>query len=235
MSAAETPPMSADRSAPGQLLPASLTFADTPSRFVAYLLDGLLIGAVNAIPLGLFGFYDVGYLRFPDRGVYVVVSFIVWAVQVAYFLWFWSGGRRATPGQRVFSIQVGNAFDGQPLSTSQALIRYFAMGSWITLPVLLPFRGLALASFVALMVYLIALIASVVLSPTKQGFHDRLARSALVRPAHADRRWAVRVIWVVVAIVALYALLFAVVFSTMPSGALPAGYWDSYLDWLWPS
>jgi uncharacterized RDD family membrane protein YckC len=234
VSGASSPP-AVDRSVPNALLPSSLVFADTPSRIVAYLLDGLVVGAVDAIPLAIFGFYDVGYPRFPDRAALVGVSLVVWVFQIAYFVWFWTRGRRATPGQRVFSIQVGNAFDGQPLSTRQALIRYLGQGSWISLPVLLPFRALAIAALVVQAAYLLVLLLSVVVSPTKQGLHDRLAGSAVVRPAHAERVWAKRVIWVLLAIVVFYVLLFALVFSTMPNGALPAGYWDSYLDWLWPS
>jgi RDD family len=231
-----TSPTSVDRGHDSRaLLPASLVFADTPSRFVAYFLDGVLIGVINAIPLSVFGFYDVGYLEFPDRGLLVWVSLLVWAIQIAYFLWFWTGGRRATPGQRLFSIQVGNAFDGQPLSLREAVIRFLGYGSWITIPVILPFRAPAIGSLVALAIYLVVLVSSVILSPTKQGLHDRLAGSALVRPAHGDRKWAVRVIWIALAILAFYAALFLIVLRQVPNGGLPSGYWQRYLDWLWPS
>ena len=47
---------------------------------------------------------------------YVVVGF-------AYFVFFWSGGRRATPGQQLFKLQVGNAFDGMALTSTQAVKR----------------------------------------------------------------------------------------------------------------
>ena len=105
MSGASGPPVSVDRSMPGALLPSSLVFADTPSRIVAYFLDGLVISAINAIPLAIFGFYEFRGFEFPDRGRFVLASVLALAIQVAYFTWFWTGGRRATPGQRVFSIQ----------------------------------------------------------------------------------------------------------------------------------
>ena len=42
------------------------------------------------------------------------VSSILYAlVGMAYFVVSWTGGRRATIGQRIFNIQVGNAFDGR--------------------------------------------------------------------------------------------------------------------------
>ena len=236
MSAAETPPMSADRSEPGQLLPASLVFADTPSRIVAYFLDGLLVAAMAAVPL-TFTLSDFSYLRFPDRNLYALATVVGMAAQVLYFIWFWSGGRRATPGQRVFGIQVGTAFDGNPLSTRQAVLRYLGTGLWLGFPFALPFRGLAFLALVISPVWLLVLLVSVVASPTRQGLHDRFAGSALVRPAGADRRWALAVIGIVVAFALLEAFLLAVVFLGPIRDYMPAEYWafwQRYLDWLWP-
>ena len=235
MSESGTSPRSAARGQDSRLLPPSLVFADTPSRLVAYFLDGAVIGAISAVPFSVLGLYDFGYLEFPDRSVLVASSLLAIAIQSAYFLWFWTGGRRATPGQRLFSIQVGTAFDGRPLSIRQAIIRFLGYGSWITIPVILPFRVPAVGSIVALALYLVVLVSSVIQSPTKQGLHDRLAGSALVRPAHADRKWAVRVIWIALAIVAFYAVLFWIVFRQVPNGGALTDFWQRYLDWLWPS
>ena len=65
---------------------------------------------------------------------YVVVGF-------AYFVFFWTGGRRATPGQQLFKLQVGNAFDGMALTLDaggQALVR----AGHVPEPVLDPARDL---------------------------------------------------------------------------------------------
>ena len=105
---------------------------------------------------------------------YAVVGF-------AYFVFFWTGGRRATPGQQLFKLQVGNAFDGKALTSTQAVKRWFALGTFLSLFSILP-AIYPLASLVEL-VWVIALFVTTVRSPTKQGFHDKFANSAVVRPS----------------------------------------------------
>ena len=89
-----------------------LVFADTVSRFVAFIIDGILgIIAVHRRDLRLRrGGRDQRRGQHADgRGG--LVAFVV-ILSALYFVFFWTGGRRATPGQRLFNIQVGNAFDG---------------------------------------------------------------------------------------------------------------------------
>ena len=111
-----------------------LVFADVYTRFAAYFLDGALLAALISIPPTVLGLYDYASTYPPEpmpRATFVGTTIFGLAIQAAYFLWFWTGGRRATPGQRVFGLQVGNAFDGQPLTMTQAITRWLAMGwSW---------------------------------------------------------------------------------------------------------
>lgn len=205
---------------------------------MAYLLDGFVIAPLYYVVLALVGidFNSIGVGRLPDRNLYVVASLLGLAVQGAYFILFWSGGRRATPGQRVFGIQVANAFDGQPLTTGQAFGRWAAMGSWITVPFVLPFMAAAIASGIAATVWTVLLLLSTIVSPTKQGLHDRFARSALVRPAGAGNRWAVGCLIVIIILAALYVALLVFVFMQIPWDRIPPNpYLDEYLRWMWPS
>lgn len=160
-----------------------LVFSDLPSRLVAYLVDIAIVGIAGAalvIALGL------GEVVQTSTSRYVWVS--GWTASIAfallgalYFVFFWTGGRRATIGQRAFDIQVGNAFDGRPLTLDQALRRWLGYGSFLGLLGVVPsLRGFdALVQFV----WILVLLASTARSPMKQGLHDRFARSALVRPA----------------------------------------------------
>lgn len=220
--------------ASSRLLPPGLVFSDTPSRFVAYFLDSIVLSVIFSVPLSLVGSYDFTYTALPDRNSLMVGALIGFAVQVLYFVWFWSGGRRATPGQRVFGIQVANAFDGQSLTIDQAVKRWIGLGFWIPLPFFLPFMAPAIASMVVGAIWWLALIVSTIASPTNQGLHDRWARSALVRPAGAGNRWAVGFLAIFLIFAALEGLLLIWVFSS-GSPYLPADYWDQYLKWLWPS
>jgi uncharacterized RDD family membrane protein YckC len=234
---APTPWQTEAPTASSRLLPAGLVFSDTPSRLMAYLLDGFVVAPLYYVVLALVGFdvKSIGVGRLPDRNLYVIATLLGLAVQGAFFVWFWSGGRRATPGQRVFGIQVANAFDGQPLTIGQAFGRWAAMGSWIAVPFVLPFMAAAIVSTVAVVVWNLLLLLSTIVSPTKQGLHDRFAGSALVRPSGAGNRWAVGCLTVLIILGALYVALLVVVFSQIWDRMPPNPFLDEYLRWMWPS
>ena len=228
-------------------LPPGLVFADVYTRFAAYFLDTVVLSAAISIPPAVLGLYDYAYAYPPEpmpRAVFVGTTIFAMAIQAAYFLWFWSGGRRATPGQRAFNVQVGNAFDGQPLSMSQAIARWLGLGYWVSLLTLLPFFGLAVAAYVIAGVWLLIVGISVVLSPTKQGIHDRLARSALVRPAGPTSRWAIGCLWVYVGLLAFSVLMLALAFVLLasmrdtafyPPGPDPFEIFEQQIRELWPN
>ena len=171
------PPVAEVPGAPG------LTFADIPARLIAYLFDVAIVAIVGATLAIALGF---GQRTVTTTSTYVFVSGSTANISFAllgfaYFVFFWTGGRRATVGQRIFDIQVGNAFDGRPLTVDQAIKRWLALGSFLGLLSIVPgFGGLAsLAEFA----WVLVLLASVARNPAKQGLHDRFARTALVRPS----------------------------------------------------
>ena len=226
-------------------LPQGLVFADTYSRFAAYFLDGILLSILASLPPAILGLYDYSTAFPPEpmpRATYLGVSIFTLAVQAAYFLWFWTGGRRATPGQRVFGIQVGNAFDGEPLTMAQAITRWLAMGWWLSLLPLLPFFAVAVASFAIQAVWIVIVGISMIFSPTKQGIHDRIARSALVRPAGPTSRWAIGCVWLLVILVVIEALaliLLSSVVTTLqdyyPPGTNPFEVLERQIREVWPN
>lgn len=228
-------------------LPPGLVFADTYTRFAAYFLDSVVLSAAISIPPAVLGLYDYAYTYPPEpmpRAIFVGTSIFALAIQAAYFLWFWTGGRRATPGQRAFNVQVGNAFDGQPLTMSQAVARWLGLGYWVTLLTLLPFFGLAVAAYAIGIAWFLVLGISMVLSPTKQGIHDRLARSAVVRPAGPTSRWAIGCLWIYVGLLVFSILMLALAFvllqsirdtSFYPPGPDPFEVFEQQIRELWPN
>lgn len=244
----QSPPAESTSSVAAPLLPPGLVFADTPSRIAAYILDSILLSAVASIPPALLGLYDYAYTAgaIPEpmpRETFIGVTIFTFAVQAAYFLWFWTGGRRATPGQRAFGIQIGNAFDGRPLTMTQAIERWLAMGWWATLLVLLPFLAVAVVSYAIFVVWWTVLVISMIVSPTKQGIHDRFARSAMVRPAGQSNRWAVGCLVVYGLLTVLSVAFLVLVFSVLnifddpslyPPGMNPVDIIDRQIRELWP-
>ena len=164
-----------------------LSFADTPSRFVGYVLDSIIVSIIGSIIAAILGLgrttivtsSETASANYSVTGGAFLVPYVV--VGFAYFVFFWTGGRRATPGQQLFKLQVGNAFDGMALTSTQAIKRWFALGTFLSLFSILP-TIYPLASLVEL-IWVIALFVTTVRSPTKQGFHDKFANSAVVRPS----------------------------------------------------
>jgi hypothetical protein len=81
---------------------------------------------------------------------------------------------------RVFGMQIGTPSDGSTLTLQQAVVRYLALGYPLGILAYVPGLG-GLASL--LFLWYIVLLVSTAISPTKQGIHDRVARSAIVQPA----------------------------------------------------
>ena len=161
-----------------------LVFADTPSRFVAWILDGIISSILAYLVLVLFavGLVAVNGTRTSTTTDFVLtVAFVL--VNLAYFVFFWTGGRRSTPGQRLFKIQVGNAFDGRGLTVEQAIRRWLGYGEFLALFVVV--ASAATVVSLAILIWEIVLLVTTIGSPTKQGLHDRFANTALVRPAGA--------------------------------------------------
>lgn len=165
-----------------------LVFADTISRFIAYVIDGFVLLMVVGIVAGVVAaIVGGGRGSISDQTTSNVVSNVVFVVaSLAYSVFFWTGGRRATLGQMLFKIQVGNAFDGRPLTGTQAVKRWLGLGWFFSLLAVVPVLG-PLSSLAGL-AWFIVLLVTTVRSPTKQGFHDRFANSALVRPRDSSSR-----------------------------------------------
>jgi uncharacterized RDD family membrane protein YckC len=190
-----------------------LVFSSTVSRLAAYIVDGLLLAIVAGIvtsplnppqPITSSGQINV------TTGT-LAGTLISLAINAAYFIAFWSGGRRATLGQMLFKIQVGNAFDGKPLSTNQAVKRWLGLGQFLNVFAFSTATVAAAGTLSA--IWSLILLITTATSPTKQGLHDRFANTALVRPSTAGDGLAwtclilVLILPIVIAVIAIVALI----------------------------
>jgi len=155
------PPQSAAPTTPGLL-----------ERFVARLLDGLIVG----IPTGLVMSIVLGIAGLGDEAIsLVLVSAVVGVAQLAYFLHFESTTGQ-TIGKRVMSLRTVDAAGGVP-SQQQALRR----NVWLALSI---FSGIPVLGFLTGLGSLAAVVAIAVTinsSPLGRGWHDNLAGTAVVR------------------------------------------------------
>jgi len=148
----------------GQSQASGLSLAGFWVRFLGYLVDGILLGAVNLILSALLRTTTTstvgGVTVTTTTGSVALVEVIDLIVGVAYFTWFWSS-RGATLGQMLVGIRVVDADTGGPLKPSQALIRYIGY----ILSAIPIFIGFIWAAF----------------DSRKQGWMDKLASTQVVK------------------------------------------------------
>ena len=176
--------------------PAGLSFADVPDRVIALILDLIvlaILGMLLALLIGqVFGGLSSGdaaaggSLDAAGGGLnvaaFLVVGIAQLALSFAYFGYSWVV-LRGTAGMKALSLQVGDQSDGHAISWDQGLLRWLLLGLPATLTTFAAYvpsvLGLVLGVFGS--VWLVVLLYSVVKSPTRQGWHDRYARTIVVR------------------------------------------------------
>ena len=191
--AASAPPPAA--TVPGQ---AGLVYADVPNRVIAQIIDAIIVGIVlvilGIILGGIFGApqtvtvvqdasQPLGFRTDVSTNfVSLLISTIIGvAVSAGYYIYTWTA-MRGTIGQRLLSMQVGNAADGKSLTMEQAVKRWLALGGVFALAQLLqPLPALGILIGLASLIWVIALLVTTAQSPTKQGLHDQFAGSVVVK------------------------------------------------------
>jgi uncharacterized RDD family membrane protein YckC len=194
-----------------------LVYAGAIPRAAAYIVDSFLIGIVVAIVSAPFTAAAVTSTvnGMPDFTQYTARSgigaIIAAVLEGAYFAGLWMSSGRATLGMRLFSLQVGNFADGAKLRADQAIKRWLAWGSWLSIFAIAP--GIAGLIGIATFLWTLALLFTTATSPTKQGLHDRIAGSAVVRPATAGNGLAIACLLVPFFLFALAILAFVMLVS----------------------
>ena len=164
---------------------AGLLYAGTLARFVAYILDTILLGIVTTILTAPFANRFAAFD--PSRpGAIAAMSPIALIISLGvgalYFIGFWTSGWRATPGMKLLKLQVGDAATGPTLTPGAGSgaggsasashpgpgRRPGAGGRW---PRLAGSSGARSCS------------SPTATHPAHQGLHDRFANTAIVQPA----------------------------------------------------
>jgi len=162
-----------------------LIFAGVIPRSVAWFVDLVLIAIVSLVVLTVLIAIIVGSPQQNDTALSVIAWIGIAVIAGVYFIGFWTGPRRATPGMRLLKLQVGFVATGQPLTTRQAVVRVAALGIPVWPLVAIPV--LSVVSGVALTVWPVILLVSTAVSARRRGLHDRVAWSAVVMPSGRSR------------------------------------------------
>jgi uncharacterized RDD family membrane protein YckC len=171
------PPDERSRDVPGA---PGLIYAGVLPRTVAWLVDLFLIAVLSFVILAILIALIVGTPEPGDTTLSTVAWVGIAVIAAVYFIVFWTGGKRATPGMRALSLQIGNVETGAPLTPDQAAIRVAALGIVMWPLIAVPVIGVV-GGF-ALIVWPVVLLVSTALNDRRRGIHDRIARTAMVQP-----------------------------------------------------
>ena len=166
--------------------PAGFVYADVPNRSIAMVIDIIAMAVVyfiiGIITLGLFG-SSGDFVQTPSVTSLLVQSVISYAIWAAYFIYLWTA-QRGTLGMRMLGMQIGDESDGRALTVNQAVTRFAVLfGPQIVIGILTScIPSLGLVGLIGL-VWLIYVLVSISQSPTKQGIHDKYARTMVVKSA----------------------------------------------------
>ena len=185
------PSWSANLTARGTMAgPGGVALADIPDRAIAFVIDAIILGVIGYIIsilttsiLGdelLGGIFGASY-KVPSLISTIVGVALLAAVSAGYFIYMWTRMGGQTVGMKVTKVRVVDGASGGPINQSQGINRWLYLG----LPLALyQFWGwsligwlIALAAF-GFLVYVLITIAQ---SPTRQGFHDKNAKTAVAK------------------------------------------------------
>lgn len=128
-------------------------------RFLAFVLDGIVLGILGAVLTPFSGpqFTATG----TNFEVHAGANALGTLLGLVYFIGFWSW-RGQTVGMMPFNMQVVNVADGKRIDVVRGLLRYVG----IIISIIPLFLGLIWAAF----------------DPRKQGWHDKMAQTVVIRP-----------------------------------------------------
>lgn len=135
-------------------------------RFGASVVDTILMLLIT-IPLLIVCYGFDTYWQAAQNGDFLGIGEVIisWLLPIAATIWFWLK-MQATPGKILFSLKVLDEKTGQPITLTQSVIRY-------------------LGYFASTIVLLLGFIW-VAFDRKKQGWHDKMAGTVVVRDYGMD-------------------------------------------------
>jgi uncharacterized RDD family membrane protein YckC len=175
-------------------------YADAPNRLIGYLLDAIILAILSfagaAIVSLLFGpvvTFDPAAdpIVSVDPGLAIADAGLATAISAAYFIVTWRrlGG---SPGQRLLGMRIWAEDPERPVTIGQGAVRWSFIGLPLAVQAAASVAAAGIADavlLIALFVWYLVLLVTTARSPTKQGLHDRAARTLVTKVAR-EAPWA---------------------------------------------
>lgn len=130
-------------------------------RALAFILDAIILGVLSTALAPLFGTGNMVMVEGSRFEINYTANAISTLVGLIYFIGFWVW-RQQTPGMIPFNLRVVSAETGEKIDWVRGLLRYVGL----------------LISFVVIFLGVIW----VAFDSRKQGWHDKIANTVVVRP-----------------------------------------------------
>lgn len=174
--------------------PAGVALADMPDRIIAYIIDAIILAVIGFIINAILGSFLTEtrtdfilgvpiVVRGPSMIAQILGVLISLAISAAYFVYMWTRMNGQTIGNKVMKISVRDAATGNVMPQNQAINRWLTIGlpGALSLAYVIPLFGLIVSILV--LVYYIYLIVTTAQSPTRQGWHDKFAKTVVAKLA----------------------------------------------------
>ena len=138
-----------------------LRYAGFWVRLVAFILDAIVLGVITAALAPLVGGGSVITVEDGTYAVDYTANAVGLLIDLVYFVGFWTW-RGQSPGMIPFNMRIVLAADGGKVDVVRALLRYVGL----------------IISFVVLLLGVIW----IAFDRRKQGWHDKIAGTVVVRP-----------------------------------------------------
>ena len=170
--------------------PAGLALADIPDRVIAFIIDAIILGVIGyvigIITTSILGDNLLGgifgtNLRVPSLLSTIVAVALLAAVSFGYFVYTWLKMGGQTLGQKVMKLRVVDGATGGPLSQGQAINRWLTLGLPLALYQFYAWSIIGWLIWLVSLGFLIYLLITTAQSPTRQGFHDKYAKTAVAK------------------------------------------------------
>ncbi|MEO6651165.1 MAG: RDD family protein [Ilumatobacteraceae bacterium] len=154
--------------------PGGRTLPEQWKRIVARLLDGIILGLINLVVVGVVVSGDTGGFDGVGSDLSAGKVFLIGLISLAIgFVWdpVVTKAKGGTPMKLVFKMHVVRADTGDPVEWSHAIIRWGVLAIWGIIPVL------------TILVPLVMVVVSLVFiftKPLRQAVWDQVAKTVVV-------------------------------------------------------
>jgi len=174
-----------------------LVVAGVFARVVAYVIDALILAAINLVIFGGLGLFGVD----GDNVLFLIASIVVIGIDFVYYVGLWTSAWHGTLGMRLLRLRVLGAVSHGGIPLNDALLRWLALSGALAILALVPGVG----RYIGLVeiAWFLILLFTTASNPLHQGLHDRWARTVVTQPAPGGSGAALVGCVVIVVIVAV--------------------------------